>query len=102
MIYNPAHGDFSVRKGPIFSNFILADEINRAPAKGPKCAIKPCKKSKTIGKREFSIRRTISSASATQNPIEQEGTYPHQRHKWIDLYWKVLIDYPSKDEERYH
>ena len=100
MIYNPAKGDFSVRKGPIFSNFILADEINRAPAKVQSALLEAMQeKQVTIGKESFHLEEPFL-VLATQNPIEQEGTYPLPEAQVDRFMLKVLIDYPSKDEER--
>ncbi|MCB9309921.1 MAG: AAA family ATPase [Lewinellaceae bacterium] len=100
MIYNPAKGDFSVRKGPIFSNFILADEINRAPAKVQSALLEAMQeKQVTIGKESFRLEEPFL-VLATQNPIEQEGTYPLPEAQVDRFMLKVLIDYPSKDEER--
>ncbi|MCB0660641.1 MAG: AAA family ATPase, partial [Saprospiraceae bacterium] len=100
MIYNPAKGDFSVRKGPIFSNFILADEINRAPAKVQSALLEAMQeKQVTIGKESFRLEEPFL-VLATQNPIEQEGTYPLPEAQVDRFMLKVLIDYPTKDEER--
>ena len=100
MIYNPAKGDFTVRKGPIFSNFILADEINRAPAKVQSALLEAMQeKQVTIGKESFKLEEPFL-VLATQNPIEQEGTYPLPEAQVDRFMLKVLIDYPTKEEER--
>ncbi|MEZ4910040.1 MAG: AAA family ATPase [Saprospiraceae bacterium] len=100
MIYNPSKGDFSVRKGPIFSNFILADEINRAPAKVQSALLEAMQeKQVTIGKESFKLDEPFL-VLATQNPIEQEGTYPLPEAQVDRFMLKVLIDYPTIDEER--
>ena len=100
MIYNPAKLDFFVSKGPIFSNFILADEINRAPAKVQSALLEAMQERQvTIGKETFKLKEPFL-VMATQNPIEQEGTYPLPEAQVDRFLLKVKIEYPSKDEER--
>ena len=100
MIYNQGANDFQVRKGPIFANFILADEINRAPAKVQSALLVAMQeKQVTIGKETFKLEEPFL-VLATQNPIEQEGTYPLPEAQVDRFMLKVLIGYPSKEEER--
>ena len=100
MIYNPSTTSFSVRKGPIFANFILADEINRAPAKVQSALLESMQERQvTIGKETFKLEEPFL-VLATQNPIEQEGTYPLPEAQVDRFMLKVKIDYPSKPEER--
>ncbi|MFT5166276.1 MAG: MoxR-like ATPase [Saprospiraceae bacterium] len=100
MIYNPNKNEFTVRKGPIFANFILADEINRAPAKVQSALLEAMQeKQVTIGKETFKLQEPFL-VLATQNPIEQEGTYPLPEAQVDRFMLKVKIDYPTKDEER--
>jgi len=100
MIYNQKSGDFEVRKGPIFSNFVLADEINRAPAKVQSALLEAMQeKQVTIGKDTFKLEEPFL-VMATQNPIEQEGTYPLPEAQIDRFMLKVNIDYPKKEEER--
>ena len=100
MIYNPSTNDFTVRKGPIFANFILADEINRAPAKVQSALLEAMQeKQVTIGKETFKLEEPFL-VLATQNPIEQEGTYPLPEAQMDRFMLKVNIDYPNKEEEK--
>ena len=100
LIYNPANQNFSVRKGPIFANFILADEINRAPAKVQSALLEAMQeKQVTIKKESFKLEEPFL-VLATQNPIELEGTYPLPEAQTDRFMMKVLIDYPTQDEER--
>jgi len=100
MIYNPSKNEFSVRKGPIFANFILADEINRAPAKVQSALLEAMQERQvTIGKETFKLQEPFL-VLATQNPIEQEGTYPLPEAQVDRFMLKVKIGYPSKEEER--
>ncbi len=100
MIYNPGTNDFNVRKGPIFANFILADEINRAPAKVQSALLEAMQeKQVTIGKQSYQLEEPFL-VLATQNPIEQEGTYPLPEAQVDRFMLKVKIGYPNKDEER--
>lgn len=101
MIYNPAKNDFFVRKGPIFANFILADEINRAPAKVQSALLEAMQeKQVTIGKETYKLEEPFL-VLATQNPIEQEGTYPLPEAQVDRFMLKVNIGYPTKDEEKF-
>jgi MoxR-like ATPase len=100
MIYNPNKNEFSVRKGPIFSNFILADEINRAPAKVQSALLEAMQERQvTIGDTTFKLDSPFL-VLATQNPIEQEGTYPLPEAQTDRFMLKVKITYPTKEEER--
>lgn len=100
MIYNPATSDFTVRKGPIFANFILADEINRAPAKVQSALLEAMQERQvTIGKESFLLPEPFL-VLATQNPIEQEGTYPLPEAQIDRFMLKVKIDYPTREEEQ--
>ncbi len=100
MIYNPASNDFSVRKGPVFAHFILADEINRAPAKVQSALLEAMQERQvTIGKESFLLEEPFL-VLATQNPIEQEGTYPLPEAQTDRFMLKVNIGYPSKEEEK--
>lgn len=101
MIYNPGKNEFNVRKGPIFSNFILADEINRAPAKVQSALLEAMQeKQVTIGKETFKLQEPFL-VLATQNPIDQEGTYPLPEAQVDRFMLKVNIDYPEKENERH-
>lgn len=100
MIYNQRKEEFSVRKGPLFANFILADEINRAPAKVQSALLEAMQeKQVTIGEQTFKLDEPFL-VLATQNPIEQEGTYPLPEAQLDRFMLKIVIGYPSKDEER--
>ncbi len=100
MIFNPAKQSFSVRKGPIFSNFVLADEINRAPAKVQSALLEVMQERQvTIGTETFQLEEPFL-VLATQNPIEQEGTYPLPEAQIDRFLLKVKIGYPTKDEEQ--
>jgi MoxR-like ATPase len=100
MIYNPATSDFSVRKGPIFANFVLADEINRAPAKVQSALLEAMQERQvTIGRETFFLEEPFL-VLATQNPIEQEGTYPLPEAQADRFLLKIKIGYPNKEEER--
>ncbi|NNF33944.1 MAG: AAA family ATPase [Saprospiraceae bacterium] len=100
MIYNPSTNDFSVRQGPIFANFILADEINRAPAKVQSALLEAMQERQvTIGKKTFKLDEPFL-VLATQNPIEQEGTYPLPEAQTDRFMLKVNIGYPNKEEEK--
>ncbi len=100
MIYNPSKNEFSVRQGPIFANFILADEINRAPAKVQSALLEAMQERQvTIGEQTFKLEEPFL-VLATQNPIEQEGTYPLPEAQVDRFMLKVVITYPSKEEER--
>ncbi len=98
-IYNQRDGNFFIRKGPIFSNFILADEINRAPAKVQSALLEAMQERQvTIGEQTFKLDEPFL-VLATQNPIEQEGTYPLPEAQVDRFMLKVKIFYPSRDEE---
>src|SRR6476619_652823 len=100
MIYNQAKNEFMVRKGPIFSNFILADEINRAPAKVQSALLEAMQERQvTIGDTTFKLDEPFL-VLATQNPIDQEGTYPLPEAQVDRFMLKVKIDYPSRMEEQ--
>lgn len=100
LIYNQKSGSFSVKKGPIFANFILADEINRAPAKVQSALLEAMQERQvTIGEETFRLDAPFL-VLATQNPIEQEGTYPLPEAQVDRFMLKVLIDYPQREEER--
>jgi len=99
MIYNQKDGNFSIKKGPIFSNFILADEINRAPAKVQSALLEAMQERQvTIGENTFKLEEPFL-VLATQNPIEQEGTYPLPEAQVDRFMLKVKITYPKRDEE---
>ena len=99
-IYNPRTGDFTPRPGPIFSNIILADEINRAPAKVQSALLEAMEERQvTLGEQTHKLSDPFM-VLATQNPIEQEGTYPLPEAQLDRFMVKVLIDYPSRIEER--
>lgn len=100
MIYMPADGTFQTRKGPIFANFILADEINRAPSKVQSALLEAMQERQiTIGDTTFPLEG-LFLVMATQNPIEQEGTYPLPEAQVDRFMLKVKIDYPKPEEER--
>ena len=100
MIYAPSDGSFKTRKGPIFSNLILADEINRAPSKVQSALLEAMQeKQVTIGDETFALEKPFL-VLATQNPIEQEGTYPLPEAQVDRFMLKVKITYPKPEEER--
>jgi MoxR-like ATPase len=100
MIYNVKENDFSIRKGPIFANFILADEINRAPAKVQSALLEAMQeKQVTISDDTFKLDQPFL-VMATQNPVEQEGTYPLPEAQMDRFMLKTVIDYPKLEEER--
>ncbi len=100
LIYNPKTGDFSVRKGPIFTNIVLADEINRAPAKVQSALLEAMQdRQVTIGDQTFKLDDPFL-VLATQNPIEHEGTYPLPEAQVDRFMFKLHITYPDKKEER--
>jgi MoxR-like ATPase len=100
MIYNPSKNEFTVRQGPIFANFILADEINRAPAKVQSALLEAMQERQvTIGEQTFKLEEPFL-VLATQNPIEQEGTYPLPEAQVDRFMLKVVITYPTKEDER--
>src|SRR5580700_4656380 len=99
-IYNPQSGGFTTRRGPIFANLVLADEINRAPAKVQSALLEAMQeKQVTIGNETFKLEEPFL-VLATQNPIEQEGTYPLPEAQVDRFMLKLKIVYPSREEER--
>jgi len=99
LVYDQKEGTFKARKGPIFANLILADEINRAPAKVQSALLEAMQERQvTIGDRTFPLEEPFL-VMATQNPIEQEGTYPLPEAQVDRFMLKVVIDYPNRDEE---
>ena len=100
MIYNPREGSFGTRKGPIFANLILADEINRAPSKVQSALLEAMQEHQvTIGDETYPLEEPFL-VLATQNPIEQEGTYPLPEAQVDRFMLKIIVDYPSKADER--
>ena len=100
MIYNIKENDFSIKKGPIFANFVLADEINRAPAKVQSALLEAMQeKQVTIGDTTFKLQAPFL-VMATQNPVEQEGTYPLPEAQVDRFMLKAVIDYPKLEEEQ--
>ena len=99
-IYQPKSGEFTIKKGPLFANIILADEINRAPAKVQSALLEAMQERQiTIGGETFSLSKPFM-VIATQNPIEQEGTYPLPEAQIDRFMLKLKIDYPLKEEEK--
>ena len=100
LIYNQKTGNFMTKKGPIFSNIILADEINRAPAKVQSALLEAMQERQvTIGGESYKLEKPFL-VMATQNPVEQEGTYPLPEAQVDRFMLKVVIDYPKKEEEK--
>jgi len=100
MIYNIKQNEFTIKKGPIFANFVLADEINRAPAKVQSALLEAMQeKQVTIGDQTFKLDRPFL-VLATQNPVEQEGTYPLPEAQMDRFMLKTVIDYPKMEDER--
>lgn len=100
LIYNQRTGEFDTRKGPIFSNIILADEINRSPAKVQSALLEAMQERQvTIGKNTFALEAPFL-VMATQNPIEQEGTYPLPEAQVDRFMFKLIVDYPDRSSER--
>jgi len=100
MVYNIKANDFSIKKGPIFANFVLADEINRAPAKVQSALLEAMQERQiTIGDTTFKLEEPFL-VMATQNPIEQEGTYPLPEAQVDRFMLKTVIEYPNMDDER--
>jgi MoxR-like ATPase len=98
-IYNPRTGEFSIKKGPIFAHIVLADEINRAPAKVQSALLEAMQeKQVTIGDHSYTLEQPFL-VLATQNPIEQEGTYPLPEAQVDRFMLKLKLDYPTKEEE---
>jgi len=99
MIYNQNTGDFQVKKGPIFANIVLADEINRAPAKVQSALLEAmAEKQVTIGENTFPLDKPFL-VMATQNPLEQEGTYALPEAQMDRFMFKIIVEYPSRDDE---
>ncbi len=100
LVFNPKTSDFYTRKGPVFSNLLLADEINRAPAKVQSALLEAMQELQvTIGEKSHKIEPPFM-VMATQNPIEQEGTYPLPEAQIDRFLLKIIITYPSKEEEK--
>ena len=100
LIYNQRTGEFDTRKGPIFSNIILADEINRSPAKVQSALLEAMQERQvTIGENTFALDAPFL-VMATQNPIEQEGTYPLPEAQVDRFMFKLIVDYPDRSSER--
>ena len=100
MIYNPKSSEFSVKKGPIFTNLLLADEINRAPSKVQSALLEAMQEHQvTLGEQTYKLPEPFL-VLATQNPIEQEGTYPLPEAQVDRFMLKLKISYPTRDEER--
>lgn len=100
MIYNIKENDFSIKKGPVFANFVLADEINRAPAKVQSALLEAMQERQvTIGDESFALKPPFL-VMATQNPVEQEGTYTLPEAQVDRFMLKVIIDYPNKTDEQ--
>src|SRR3954471_3678373 len=98
-IYNPRSGEFSIKKGPVFANLVLADEINRAPAKVQSALLEAMQeKQVTIGETSYALHQPFL-VLATQNPIEQEGTYPLPEAQVDRFMLKLKLTYPNKEEE---
>jgi MoxR-like ATPase len=98
-IFNPKEGTYSVKKGPVFGNLVLADEINRAPAKVQAALLEAMQERQvTLGEHTFTLDEPFL-VMATQNPIEQEGTYPLPEAQLDRFMLKVKVGYPTKDEE---
>lgn len=101
LIYNVKESDFTIKKGPIFANFVLADEINRAPAKVQSALLEAMQeKQVTIGETTFPLQKPFL-VMATQNPVDQEGTYPLPEAQMDRFMLKTVIDYPTLDDEQY-
>ena len=100
LVYNQKTGEFDIRKGPVFSNIILADEINRSPAKVQSALLDAMQERQiTIGEETFFLDEPFL-VMATQNPIEQEGTYPLPEAQVDRFLFKLIVNYPTKDSER--
>ncbi|MGD8452848.1 MAG: AAA family ATPase [Phycisphaerae bacterium] len=100
MVFQPQDGSFAVKKGPVFANFILADEVNRAPAKVQSALLEAMQERQvTIGAQTFPLERPFL-VLATQNPIEQEGTYPLPEAQVDRFMLKLLVEYPTQEQER--
>lgn len=100
LVYNPKDGNFTTKQGPIFANIILADEINRAPSKVQSALLEAMQERQvTIGEKTFPLPKPFL-VLATQNPIEQEGTYPLPEAQVDRFMFKLIVTYPSKKEEK--
>jgi len=100
LIYNPKTGDFSIKKGPVFANLVLADEINRAPAKVQSALLEAMQERQvTIGDETFDLEEPFL-VMATQNPVEQEGTYPLPEAQVDRFMMKLQVHYPTKAQEK--
>ena len=100
LVFNPQDGQFSVRRGPVFANVVLADEINRAPAKVQSALLEAMQeRTVSIGGESYPLP-TPFLVLATQNPIEQEGTYPLPEAQLDRFMMKIVVDYPGREEER--
>ena len=100
LIYSQKNENFEIHKGPVFANFVLADEINRAPAKVQSALLEAMQERQvTLGDKTYDLPQPFL-VMATQNPVEQEGTYPLPEAQLDRFMLKVLVDYPKKDEER--
>lgn len=101
LIYNMKDGEFNIKKGPVFANFVLADEINRAPAKVQSALLEAMQeKQVTIGDTTFKLQRPFL-VMATQNPVDQEGTYPLPEAQMDRFMLKTVIDYPTIADEQF-
>ncbi|OUS13340.1 ATPase [Nonlabens dokdonensis] len=101
LIYNMKDGEFNIKKGPIFANFVLADEINRAPAKVQSALLEAMQeKQVTIGDETFKLQKPFL-VMATQNPVDQEGTYPLPEAQMDRFMLKTVIDYPTISDEQF-
>ena len=99
LVYNPKNGDFTTKKGPVFANLILADEVNRAPAKVQSALLEAMQERQvTIGETTFQLPAPFL-VLATQNPVEQEGTYPLPEAQVDRFMFKVVVDYPTTNDE---
>lgn len=99
MIFNPKTGEFTAKKGPVFTNIVLADEINRAPAKVQSALLEAmAEKQVTIGEQTYRLEKPFL-VLATQNPLEQEGTYPLPEAQMDRFMFKVVVEYPTKSDE---
>jgi MoxR-like ATPase len=100
LIYNQREGSFDTKRGPVFANFVLADEINRAPAKVQSALLEAMQEGQvTLGDHSHALPRPFM-VLATQNPVEQEGTYPLPEAQLDRFMFKLVVDYPSLDEEK--
>ena len=99
-IYDPKEANFKTRRGPVFTNLLIADEINRAPAKVQSALLEAMQERQvTIGENSYQLDKPFL-VMATQNPIEQEGTYPLPEAQMDRFLFKILVSYSSKDDEK--